>query len=447
MNWGPYAEYVPTGFTEVGDAPAEWEPIRLRRVLSVNPLVPIELRRAPEKEVTFLPMELIGEDGTLELTRTRPVGELLTGYSYFANGDVVFAKVTPCFENGKGAVVESLPSGHAFGTSEVTTLRPNRRLVEQFLGYLTRSDRFRQTSIAAMTGAGGLRRVPDEHVRDFPFALPPVAEQNAIVAFLDRETAKIDALIGKQEQLIATLREDRIATITHAVTKGLNPDAEMKDSGVEWLGDVPTHWSVRPVSSASRLVQTGPFGSQLHASDYIDDGTPIINPSHIVDGKIAPHPNQAVRTEKAAELSRHRLIRGDVITARRGELGRCAVVETDSEGFLCGTGSLLIRLNDGKLSPSYFWYFFGSSANRERLSQISAGSTMDNLNAQMVARLKVCWPPLREQEKIVRFLDHRCSRIDALIKKAQEVVETLGEFRSALITDAVTGKIDVRAVA
>ena len=126
---------------------------------------------------------------------------------------------------------------------------------------------------------------------------------------------------------------------------------ENKESGIAEFGSVPSHWTIRPLAGVSNLIQTGPFGSQLHASDYIDDGVPIVNPSHIDDGRVRPSAKHSIRFEKASELGRHRLREGDVIAARRGELGRCAVVDTDAVGYICGTGSALIRLDESIRIP------------------------------------------------------------------------------------------------
>ena len=215
-----------------------------------------------------------------------------------------------------------------------------------------------------------------------------------------------------------------------------------KESGMTEFGLIPSHWTIRPLAAASNLIQTGPFGSQLHASDYIDDGVPIVNPSHIEDGRVRPSAKHSIRFEKASELGRHRLSEGDVIAARRGELGRCAVVDTDAVGYICGTGSLLIRLDENALIPAYFQMLFSSYANRERLAQISEGSTMDNLNAGIVARLPMCLPPVDEQREIVAFLDSRCASIDALIAKQEQLIATLREDRTATITHAVTQGLD-----
>lgn len=213
----PNAEMKDSGVEWLGEIPAGWELIRLRRVLQLNPVVPNAARRC-KADVTFLPMEAIAEDGRLDVSRERPVQELLNGYTYFENGDVVFAKVTPCFENGKSAAIRNLSSGFGFGTSEVTVIRPGAQLDQLFVSYIVRTDLFRQVGVASMTGAGGLKRVPDERVRSFQAALPPIPEQHSIVEYLDAHCAKLDALIAKSEQMIGVLREYRSALITDAVT-------------------------------------------------------------------------------------------------------------------------------------------------------------------------------------------------------------------------------------
>ncbi|ASJ75771.1 hypothetical protein IMCC3135_28595 [Granulosicoccus antarcticus IMCC3135] len=191
-----------------------------------------------------------------------------------------------------------------------------------------------------------------ETVAGIAIGISEPREMQNIVSFLDHETAQIDTLIEKQQQLIKLLKEKRQAVISHAVTKGLNPDAPMKDSGVEWLGEVPEHWTVSQLKFCTLEMQTGPFGSQLHSEEYVENGTPIINPVHMIEGKLVPESKVSVDDETAEKLSRHVLRAGDLIFARRGELGRCAVVGTEEEGWLCGTGSLRATLKS-RLSSEY----------------------------------------------------------------------------------------------
>lgn len=275
-------------------------------------------------------------------------------------------------------------------------------------------------------------------------AVPSVSEQVGIVSFLDRETAEIDAFIADQVELIELLRERRAATITQAVTKGLDLGADMKGTGVEWFPVIPKHWVMQKGARSARLIQTGPFGSQVHASDYIDGGTPLINPKHIVDGRIVPDLKSSVSFEMSEELSRHRLMKNDIIAGRRGELGRSAVVTEKEAGYLCGTGSLIIRLRDDAYVPRFFQLVFSSKQNRDALLQESVGATMDNLSAETIAKLRLPAPPISEQLQILEYLDFEITEIEAAIADAKKAIELSKERRAALISAAITGKIDVQ---
>jgi type I restriction enzyme S subunit len=269
------------------------------------------------------------------------------------------------------------------------------------------------------------------------------SELSRIVDFLDHETAKIDTLIEKQQQLIALLKEKRQAVISHAVTKGLNPNAPMKDSGVEWLGEVPEHWIVCQLKYKTVMMQTGPFGSQLHAGDYVEDGIPLINPAHMINGKLVPDSKCTVDEKAQVRLGRHKLTVGDLVLARRGELGRCAVVKETQKGWLCGTGSLRATLSP-QLIPDYGFMLISSEGIKVELSLESKGSTMDNLNTEILGKIRIPFPPVQEQSSILDYVEKISQKYDRMEKLAQDQIELLQERRTALISAAVTGKIDVR---
>lgn len=264
-----------------------------------------------------------------------------------------------------------------------------------------------------------------------------------IVSFLDHETAKIDNLIEKQQQLIELLKEKRQAVISHAVTKGLNPDVPMRDSGIEWLGDVPDHWVIAQLKFNTLEMQTGPFGSQLHAEDYVTDGIPLINPAHMYSGKITPDPKVTVDENTQKRLERHKLKEGDIVFSRRGELGRCAVVRNEQEGWLCGTGSLKAKLNE-RIIPNYAYILVSSEGVVSELTLESKGSTMANLNTETLGRVRIPVPPIHEQEKILSYVGLISKKYDLLVKNADMAINLMQERRTALISAAVTGKIDVR---
>jgi type I restriction enzyme S subunit len=215
----PNAPLKPSGIDWLGDVPEGWEVVRLRHVATLNPSKS-EIGHVPgETEVSFLPMEAVGENGELDLERTRPLSEVLNGYTYFADGDVTYAKITPCFENGKGARMRGLIQGFGFGTTELTVLRPDRkRIVPEFLNCVLSSPIFRLIAEGAMYGAGGQKRVPDDFARDFIIGLPSLEEQREVVAAIDKAKLKFDSLTATAEAAIPLMQERRAALISAAVT-------------------------------------------------------------------------------------------------------------------------------------------------------------------------------------------------------------------------------------
>ena len=202
----------------VGEIPAHWETLRLKFVVELNPSVK-EVKFIPsETEVSFVPMEAIDEFGRLDLSATRLVSEVSAGYTYFRENDVVVAKITPCFENGKGAMAVGLTGGIAFGSTELHVLRRTPLVYAQFVYYMTMEENFRQTGESEMYRAGGQKRVPVDFVENFRLALPPFVEQVEIAAYLDRETGLIDELIDMNMAALGRLQELRSSLISAAVT-------------------------------------------------------------------------------------------------------------------------------------------------------------------------------------------------------------------------------------
>jgi type I restriction enzyme S subunit len=223
MTFPMYPTYKKTGIEWPKEAPPHWLPIRLKFAVRLNPSKSEIAKIDRFEEVSFLPMEAIGEDGSISLEHSRPIAEVETGYTYFRDGDVTIAKITPCFENGKGAVMQGLLGGIGFGTTELIVARPiNNKVCPEFLHSIFNSDAFRGLGQASMYGAGGQKRVPDDFVRNFRAPIPPLSEQQAVQRFIKRETTKIDALVTEQKRLIELLEEKRQAVISHAVTKGLD---------------------------------------------------------------------------------------------------------------------------------------------------------------------------------------------------------------------------------
>lgn len=300
--------------------------------------------------------------------------------------------------------------------------------------------------IISLAYGGGQPNISQETIKHLRILLPPMEEQQTIVAFLDSKTAAIDALIREKERHIAKINEKRQALISHAVTRGINPTAPLRPSGVPWLGDIPQHWILTRLKFVASSIQTGPFGSQLHAEDYVDNGVPIINPANIENGCIVPNLKNTVDEEGYQRLERHALETGDIIFGRRGEMGRCAVVMPHEAGWLCGTGCLRVRLLKEKFVPTYLYFQLSLQGVKEQLILDSVGSTMDNLNTEILGNVVLALPPMSEQRDILIYLNREKARTDILTQAINAQIERLRQYRQALISEAVTGKIDVRGV-
>ena len=442
MSFAKYPAYKDSGVAWLGRVLGHWEVKRLRHVAALNPSKS-EIAEFPrDTEVSFLPMEAVGDDGTLNLDRTRPIAEVESGYTYFREGDVTIAKITPCFENDKGAVMRGLHNGHGFGTTELIVARPSEgTTTSDYLHRLFTSRSFRMLGEAAMYGAGGQKRVPDDFVRDFAVAFPPLSEQTAIATFLDHETARIDALVAEQERLIALLQEKRQAVISHAVTKGLNPHAPMKDSGVEWLGEMPGHWEVRRIRDLSSFLTSGPRGWSERISE---EGAKFIQSGDLTDElSIAFDEAKRVAVNDDAEAARTKLADGDVVVcitgAKTGNVALCGVVPEDAyvNQHLC-----LIRPRPDIL-PDLLAIYLKSDAGQRHFAVAQYG-LKQGMSLENIKETPVLVPPIHEQRQIVEIARSTSVSIGALITEARTAITLLQERRTALVSAAVTGQIDVR---
>lgn len=448
MSLPRYPEYKDSGLAWLGRVPAHWPIKRLRFVAELNPSKSELTGIDRATEVSFLPMEAIGDNGSISLERTRPIAEVETGYTYFRDGDVTLAKITPCFENGKGAFMQGLEAGIGFGTTELIVARPKpSEVYGPLLNWIFRSPSFRARGEASMYGAGGQKRVPDDFVRDLAWSFPPLEEQTAIAAFLDRETAKIDALIAEQEKLIALLAEKRQATISHAVTRGLNPDAPMKDSGVVWLGEVPAHWEVRALRRVIAAIEQG-WSPECHAREAEATEWGVLKAGCLNGGVFRPSENKALPPDLAPE-QKYEVRAGDVLMSRASGspelVGSTALVATTRPGLMLSDKIFRLHLQ-GVVTPRYFVAAMGSLALRTQIENaLSGGNGMaNNLPQSSLLAFLMTVPPHDEQHAIVDFIDTEIGKLDRLGVVSERAIALLKERRSALIAAAVTGQIDVR---
>ena len=433
-----YAEYQDSGVEWLGEIPRHWDSKPLKYLCTYNDEVLPETT-AKDAEIQYIDIGSVSAvDGISKIETMIFKDAPSRARRIVRDGDVIVSTVRTYLE--AIAPINNPPENLIVSTG-FAVIRPNQYLYKSFASYCLRAKGFIKEVVARSVGVS----YPAINSSDLVnITIPSIeyAEQVKIANFLDHETAKIDSLIAKQEKLIELLKEKRQAVISHAVTKGLNPDVAMKDSGVEWLGKVPEHWVVAQLKFNMLDIQTGPFGSQLHAEDYIEDGIPLINPAHMINGVLVPDTQITVDQVTQERLSRHKLAVGDIIFARRGELGRCAIVRDENVGWLCGTGSLKAKLNDN-LIPEYAYLLITSDGLVAELSLESKGSTMDNLNTETLGKVRTPVPPIEEQTAILNYVEQVSGKYKKLIENAESAIQLMQERRTALISSAVTGKIDV----
>ena len=448
MSLPRYPEYKDSGVDWLGAVPGHWEVKRLRFVAELNPSKSEIAELDKETPVSFLPMDAIGDDGKINLEYEKRIADVETGYTFFRDGDVTVAKITPCFENGKGAVMQGLTQGIGFGTTELIVARPIvSQTCSDYLHALFTSVEFRNNGEGYMYGAGGQKRVPDDFVRNFAIAFPPLEEQQTIAAFLDCETGKIDALIAEQQRLAELLAEKRQAVISLAVTKGLNPNARMKDSGIAWLGEVPKHWEVVPLKQVISQIESG---VSVNASDFpaTEPEPGVLKTSCVYSGQFDANENKTV-IEAEIERVSCPLKAGTLIVSRMNTpelVGAAGLVKVAPENIYLP--DRLWQVSFTNAVPAFVHYWTQSVFYRAQIRVVCAGtsSSMQNLGQDQFRTFDFPNPPQEEQQTITAFLDSETAKFDTLAAEANRVIKLLQERRSALISAAVTGKIDVRSI-
>ncbi len=446
MRAKPYPKDKPSAVEWLDDVPDHWNVTRGRYCMQVNPPSTRLHEMDPEDEVSLVPMEMIGEYGGINLERSCRIGETGSSYTEFENGDVVVAKITPCFENGKGALAVGLLNGAAYGTSELHVLRALDAVERRFLFYVTMSSIYRKAGEAQMYGAGGQKRVPSEFNSDYRFVIPPKDEQTAISDFLDLQTGKLDALVAKKRALIERLAEKRTALISRTVTRGLPPDVaraagldphpKLKSSGVDWIGDVPVHWKIKKFSREVRIAEgqvdpeAEPYANML-----------LVAPNHI-ESQTGRMLSSETATDQGAESGKYFSRKGEVLYSKiRPALAKVTIAPEDC---LC-SADMYPMSGKGAIDNGYLrWLILSKQFTAWSVLEADRVA-MPKINRETLNELRIPVPPVFEQHAIAHYLDRESAKNDRMVAKIEAAIERLMEYRGALITAAVTGKIDVRA--
>jgi len=393
MSVQRYAKTKDSGVEWLGEVPEHWDVVALKRIASLK----------SGDSITAESIEEMGDYPVLG-------GNGLRGYTSAFTHDGHFVVI-----GRQGALCGNInyATGKFWASEHAVVASPLKQVETIWLGEMLRAMNLNQHSVTA--AQPGLSM---EFVGNLRTALPPIADQSAIAEFLDRETAKIDALVGEQRRLIELLNEKRQAVISHAVTKGLNPRAPMKPSGIEWLGDVPDHWEVIRIGRRIELQR----GVDITKDEQNPGIVPVVSSGGI------------------ASFHDHALVSGPgVIVGRKGTAGAVYYIECD---YWPHDTTLYVKKFEGNI-PRFVFYKLCSM----ELASYDTGSANPTINRNLVHPVLVPWPPISEQVAIAAFLDDETAKLDALTAEAQRAIDLLQERRTALISAAVTGKIDVRGLA
>lgn len=393
-------------------------------------------------DVSFVPMESL-RNGTIDY-KTIPFLKAKGKYTYFGNQDLLIAKVTPCFENGNIAIARNLLNGIGFGSSEIFVLRPNKEVISQYLFYLSQSRDFQDKACATMCGVGGLKRISPLFMRTYEFDMPSIENQQRMVTYLDTKLSEIDhqvSLLTSKRDAYLRLKK---SIINHAVTHGLDPNVKMKNSGIEWIGEVPEHWRRMRLKDIAYLYSglTGKSGD-----DFRCDNTNITKPyvpftSILNNFKI--NSTDFPRVIMSDNETQNQVIVNDLLFLMSSEdydsIAKSAVVNENLGEVYLNSFCRGLRFTSKDIFANFVNYQIQATNYRDALRFEARGFTRINIKIEKISSMFVCLPPLPEQRAIATYLDDKCAKIDTIVSNLDKQISRYGDLKRSLIDEVITGK-------
>lgn len=444
-KYQPYPEYKESGDEWLGKVPAQWSVTKLKHVTSIFGRIGFrgytvdDIVSEGEGALVLSPSNIVGASISLEKKT------FISWRKYYespeimvSDGDVILVKTGSTF--GKSALIDAV--------SEPTTINPQMALLKKskidsrFIAYLLNTTEIKAKIDINNTGSG-MPTMTQENINGFPVPLPDGNGTTRISEFLDYETARIDQLIARQKQLIELLKEKRQAEISHAVTKGLDPNAPMKESGVEWLGQVPEHWVVKPLRHLGCCQNGLNIGAEAFGSGY-----PFVSYGDAYKNRVLPETGSGLVQSTPEDRRKYSLLVGDILFTRTSEtieeIGFASACLKAIDNA-CFAGFLIrFRPNTLDLDVEYSKYYFSNQLLRTFFTKEMNLITRASLSQDLLKTMPVVLPPSGEQKRIAAVLDEQSKRFEQLKLLGEEQIKLLQERRTALISAAVTGKIDLR---
>ena len=434
IGYRSYRSYVDSGLEWLGTVPSHWRLIKNKYIFTEKK----ETVGENSGEYILLSLTL---HGIIPRDMENPSGKFpaeFNTYKIVNPNDIVFCLFD--IEETPRTVGHSSHSGMITGA--YTVIECNDTVLSRYIYYY-----HLYLDIDKRLGSlyTGLRKViTRSNFFNIKTPLPPLPEQRAIADFLDSKTAQIEALIKKKQRQLELLQEHRTTLINQAITKGLNPDAPMKDSGIEWLGEVPAYWRIARIKHISLNMISGPFGSSLTKDMYTKNGFRVYGQEQVIPADFTIG-DYYISEQKYLEMQRYAVSPSDVLISCVGTFGKIAVVPNDVEPGIINPRLIKVSPNRNLVAPNYLGEALSSKLIFEQLERVSRGGTMGVINLGLLSEILIPLPPLDEQEEILSFLKNKKTENKITQRNIDNQASLLNEYRTALISAAVTGKIDVRA--
>ncbi|QEG01604.1 Type-1 restriction enzyme EcoKI specificity protein [Stieleria maiorica] len=455
MSFSVYEHCAASESLDLGEIPSHWDAKPLKRIADIDSSgcygVDEEEGDIGLPVATTAQIDADGRFVVDEMPRRGFTQDEVDRYSC-EDGDILVVKSSGSATNiisGKAGLVDEDTPLFIF-SNFLMRIRPNRtKALPSFVYAVLRSHLTRQR-VEQMCST---TTYPNLQVPEYSSALipvPPPDEQKAIASFLDVETSKIDALVSEQRCLIELLKEKRQAVISHAVTKGLNPNAPMKPSGIPWLGDVPQHWEVIPVKFGITKISQG-FSPQCHSEPASENEWGVVKVGCCNEFDLNELEQKALPSE-VDPISEYEVKNGDILMSRGNTLdlvGSASLVQNVRPRLLLCDLVYRFRALDDEFNSAFLVYSLRSVNVRSQIecNAVGSSSTMKKVSQELVRNILVCRPPIEEQSEIAKNLHEQAETFSQLQAEAERAIELLKERRTALISAAVTGKIDVREFA
>ncbi len=430
-----YDKYKPSGIDWIGEVPEHWEEKKLKFVVSCNDEV-LDEKTDANTIIRYVEISDVNAvDGVNNFTEYEFGKAPSRARRITRKNDIIVSTVRTYLK-----AIAKIKDDDLIVSTDFAVLRAKGIDVD-YLAFTSLSQFFIDAVISDSVGVS-YPSINTSQLVNIKIAVPPLAEQEAIAAYLDARCADIDKVVATQEKRIALLQELKQSEITQAVTRGLNPDVRMKDSGVEWIGMVPEHWEVIPFKSKFKTDK----GLSITKADLVDEGVPVIS-----YGQIHSKQNDYVHTldhllrfipeEMAPADSKAKLEIGDIVFADTSEdvEGSGNAFYIDREGIYAGYHTVIAKSIE-RVDNKYFSYLFATPVWRSQVRSQVYGVKVFSITQQILKSTSLIAPPVEERKQIVEVLEEKCARIDKQIEKIQNQIELLREYKQALITEVVTGK-------